>query len=51
MSRLRLSLVSLKHALLPPDKRFEDYVPRNDQVDALSFDQLMDDIRGLATGK
>lgn len=44
---LRLCLVSIENAHTPPDERSEDYTARKKQVEALTFDQLMDDIRKL----
>ncbi|WP_296445589.1 hypothetical protein [Rhodoferax sp. UBA5149] len=46
-SWLRLCLVSIESAYIPADKRSEDYTARNKQIDALTFDQLVDDIRKL----
>ncbi len=46
-SWLRLCLVSIENAHIPPDERSEDYTARNKQIEALTFDQLMDDIRKL----
>lgn len=44
---LRLCLVCIENAHTPPEKRSEDYTPRNKQIEALTFEQLMDDIRKL----
>jgi hypothetical protein len=46
-SWLSLCLVSIENAHIPPDERSENYTARNKQIDALTFDQLMDDIRKL----
>ena len=46
-SWLRLCLVSIENACIPADERSEDYTARNKQIEALTFDQLMDDIRTL----
>jgi hypothetical protein len=43
-SWLRLCLVSIENAHVPPDERSEDYTARNKQIEALTFEQLMDDI-------
>jgi hypothetical protein len=44
---LRASLVNVEKALVPPDQRNESYTRRDNQLDALTFDQLVDDIRKL----
>lgn len=46
-SWLRLCLVNLELAYVPREKRSEDYTPRNKQVEALTFQDLMADIRKL----
>lgn len=46
-SSLRKCLVSIEKAHISPDERSEDYTARNKQIEALTFDQLMDDIRKL----
>ncbi len=46
-SWLRLCLVNLELAHVPLAQRSEDYTPRNKQIDALTFDELMADIRKL----
>lgn len=43
-SWLRLCLVSIENAHILPGERSEDYAARNKQIEALTFDQLMDDI-------
>ena len=37
---LRLSLVDLEKALVPANQRNEHYAPRNEQLDALTYEQL-----------
>jgi len=44
---LRASLVNLDKALVPPDQRSETYTRRDNQLDSLTFEQLIDDIRKL----
>lgn len=46
-SWLRLSLVNLELAYTPRDKRSEDYLPRNKQIDVLTYEDLVADIRKL----
>ncbi len=46
-SWLRLCLVSIKKAHIPPDERSENYTARNKEIEAFTFNQLMDDIRKL----
>ena len=46
-SWLRLCLVNFELAQVPPEGRSEDYAPRNTQVDALTFAELMADVRRL----
>lgn len=38
---LRLCLVTLEKALVPTDQRDEHYTQRDDQLDALTYEQLM----------
>lgn len=46
-SWLRLCLVNLELAAAPPEERSEDYAPRDTQVDALTFGELLADIQKL----
>jgi len=46
-SWLRLSLVNVEKALVPPDRRSADYMLRDQTLDALTFDHLLEDIRKL----
>jgi hypothetical protein len=46
-SWLRLCLVNLELAYVPKQKRSEDYTPRIKQLEALTFDDLMADVRRL----
>ena len=46
-SWLRLSLVCIENAHAQPDARSEEYTARSRHVEALTFDQLMEDIRNL----
>lgn len=46
-SWLRLSLVSLELAYTPIEKRSEDYTPRNKEIDALTYEELVAGIRSL----
>ncbi len=39
---LRLCLLNLEKAFVPAEQRNEDYAPRDDQIDALTFEQLME---------
>jgi hypothetical protein len=39
---LRLSLFNLELAFVPSNQRNENYVPRDNQLDALTFEQLME---------
>lgn len=41
-SWLRHCLVNLKKALVPADQRNENYTPQNAQLDALTFEQLVE---------
>lgn len=44
---LRYSLVSLEKALVPPEARAKDSPPPDQQIEALTFEQLMADLRKL----
>ena len=44
---LRLCLVNLELVYVPRGKRSEDYTPRSKQIEALTYDDLMGDIRRL----
>lgn len=46
-SWLRLCLVDLELAYAPTDERSEDYAPRNQQIDALTYEDLLSDVRKL----
>lgn len=46
-SWLRLCLVSIKNAHTLPNNRSEDYTVRNKQIEAFTFDQLMDRVLAL----
>lgn len=46
-SWLRFCLASLELASTPKEKRFEDYTPRREQMEALTFEDLVADIRTL----
>jgi hypothetical protein len=39
---LRLCLVDLEKAFVPAEQRDEDHVPKDDQIEALTFEQLME---------
>lgn len=41
-SWLRLCLVNLEKALVPADERNENYTPRDEQLNALTYEQLME---------
>jgi hypothetical protein len=49
-SWLRLCLVNLEKALVPGAQRNENYAPHNDQLDALTYDQLLEAIEMLGGG-
>jgi hypothetical protein len=42
---LRLCLQDIVHALIPADRRDEDYTPKNPQAEAITFDQLLRALR------
>jgi len=44
---LRLCLVSLEKALVPVEKRNENYIPRDKQIDNLTYEQLSEDIESV----
>ena len=44
---LRLSLFALQTVLVPVDRRSEDYAPHSAGVEALTAEQLLDDVRAL----
>lgn len=46
-SWLILCLVDIEKALVPSEKRDESYVPRNSQIDSISFTQLVEEIRNV----
>ena len=46
-SSLRMCLSCIENAFTPPDERDENYVPGKPEVEALTFDLLMDDARKL----
>lgn len=46
-SSLMLCMVNLELVHVPPDQRSEDYTPRNKQIEALTFEELMTDIQKL----
>lgn len=46
-SWLRLCLVDLEKALVPADQRNENYTPRDAQLDALTYEQLMQAVEAL----
>ncbi len=43
-SWLRLCLVDLEKALVPADQRNENYTPRDELLDAITFEQLAGDL-------
>ena len=43
-SWLRLCLFNVEMALVPAEQRNEDYIPKDNQFDSLTYDQLMDAI-------
>lgn len=46
-SQLRLCLVNIEKALVPPNQRDENYPPRNKQIEALTYEQLAEDLKLL----
>lgn len=44
---LRLCLVDLEHALVPADQRNENYTPRDQRYDAVTYNELMEAIEGV----
>ena len=48
---LRLSLINVKMALVPPEQRSEGLAGRDDKLDSLTFDQLVDDVRKLGSSR
>ena len=48
---LRVCLVNIEKALVPPNQRNENYVPKDRQLDSLTFDQLMSAINEVWQGR
>lgn len=48
-SWLRVCLVSLENAFIPPEQWSEKQPPRNSQFDAITFDQLIEAINEIRT--
>ena len=44
---LRLCLVNVEKALVPANQRNEHYTPREKQLEALTYEQLIEDINSL----
>lgn len=44
---LRLCLVNVEKALVPANQRNENYTPRDNQLEALTYEQLIEDINSL----
>jgi hypothetical protein len=44
---LRLCLTDIMKALVPPEQRDENYTPKDPLVEALTFDQLLRDLRAV----
>ena len=48
---LRLSLINVKMALVPPAQGSEGLAGSDDKLDSLTFDQLVDDVRKLGSSR
>jgi hypothetical protein len=46
-SWLRLCLVTLEKAFIPAGERDEYYIPRDNQIDSLTYEQLMEEIESI----
>jgi hypothetical protein len=44
---LRLCLIDIENALVPATQRNENYTPRNKQLEALTYEQLIESINSL----